>query len=154
MPELIFALYCFIVVHASYIEDPQEVAWQAVKRAHSMVDSVLTEEKILSENSPVKFNYETKGKQTIKGYAADFSKRYHDRMAGMVERQFRASIKMTADFWYTAWVDAGQPDLKRLINYRPTEEELAKNREELKRWKDDIRSSELHQLDDSYREQN
>ncbi len=154
LPELFFDQYDFFVGRASYIEDPQEVAWQAVKRAHAMVDSVLTEEKILSENSPVKFNYETKGKQTIKVYSADFSKRYHDRMAGMVERQFRASIKMTADFWYTAWVDSGQPDLKRLINYRPTEEELAKNREELKRWKEDMRSTESHQLEDAHREQN
>jgi len=42
----------------------------------------------------------------------------------MVERQFRASIKMTGDIWYTAWVDAGQPDLKSLIHYKPSEEEF------------------------------
>jgi hypothetical protein len=28
---------------------------------------------------------------------------------GMVERRMRASIKMTGDIWYSAWVDAGQP---------------------------------------------
>ena len=53
----------------------------------------------------------------------------------MVERQFRASIKMAGDFWFTAWVDAGQPDLKKLIYYKPTPEELQKKRYELFVWK-------------------
>ena len=39
---------------------------------------------------------------------------------GMVERQMRRSVKAVGDIWYTAWVDAGQPDLKSLINYAPT----------------------------------
>ena len=42
----------------------------------------------------------------------------------MVERQMRGAIKMIGDLWYTAWVDAGQPDLQKLIHYKPTEEEL------------------------------
>jgi hypothetical protein len=54
----------------------------------------------------------------------------------MVERQMRASVKMIGDVWYTAWVDAGQPDLKVLIDYKPTEEELVLRREELKKWKE------------------
>jgi len=33
-----------------------------------------------------------------------------------VERQMKRSIKMIADFWYTAWVNAGQPDLSKLPN--------------------------------------
>src|SRR5258706_64589 len=56
--------------------------------------------------------------------------------SGMVERQFRASIKMTGDIWYTAWVDAGQPDLKSLIHYQPSEEELKEKEEEVKKWKE------------------
>jgi hypothetical protein len=53
----------------------------------------------------------------------------------MVERRMRASIKMTGDLWYTAWVDAGQPDLKRLIDYSPTQEELDDRRKEVEAWK-------------------
>ena len=47
----------------------------------------------------------------------------------------KAAIKAVGDFWFTAWVDAGQPDLKSLINYKPTEEELAQRRKELEEWK-------------------
>jgi len=48
----------------------------------------------------------------------------------------RASIKLTADLWYTAWVDAGQPDLDKLMDYKPTEEELKQRQEEMKKWKE------------------
>jgi hypothetical protein len=43
----------------------------------------------------------------------------------------RAAIKLTADFWYTAWVDAGQPDLSELIFYTPSQDELKLRRKEL-----------------------
>ena len=35
-------------------------------------------------------------------------------MKGMVERRWRETIKSIGSAWYTAWVDAGQPDLLRL----------------------------------------
>lgn len=34
----------------------------------------------------------------------------------MIERRMRQSIFAVASFWYTAWVDAGQPDLRNLVN--------------------------------------
>ena len=42
----------------------------------------------------------------------------------MVERRMRQSIYAVASFWYTCWVDAGQPDLKNLVNKNFSEEEL------------------------------
>jgi len=32
-------------------------------------------------------------------------------MNTMVERQMRSSILEIGNFWYTAWIDAGQPEL-------------------------------------------
>jgi hypothetical protein len=52
----------------------------------------------------------------------------------MVERRMRASIKLTGDLWFTAWVEAGQPDLSKLIDYQPTSEELKAKAEEWKNW--------------------
>jgi hypothetical protein len=42
---------------------------------------------------------------------------------------------MIGDIWYTAWIDAGQPDLKLLIHHRPSEAELARRKSELEEWK-------------------
>jgi hypothetical protein len=96
----------------------------------------LTEERLLSINhGNVKYNYETRGKQTIRVFSVDYSQLYHERLHGMVERQLRASIRMTADLWYTAWVDAGQPDLRQLLDYKPTEDELSRRKAEWDAWK-------------------
>jgi hypothetical protein len=42
-----------------------------------------------------------------------------------VERRMKASIKMISDIWFTAWVDAGQPDLKTIpkLEVDPKEEQ-------------------------------
>ena len=33
----------------------------------------------------------------------------------MIEKRMRASILSVGSYWYSAWVDAGQPDLDKLI---------------------------------------
>lgn len=146
LPELFSSQYNFFVGKASYESDPQQRAWDAVTEAHRLVDSVLNEERLLTINhSNSKFNYETKGKQTVRVYSFGFSKSYHDSLKGMVERQMRASVKMTADLWYTAWVDAGQPDLRRLIDYKPTPEEIQRRQEELNTWREQLFQARDHE---------
>jgi len=43
---------------------------------------------------------------------------------GMIEKRMRMSIYAVASFWYTAWVDAGQPDLTQLANKTFSAEDL------------------------------
>ncbi len=136
LPELFAKNYDFFTGKATYIKNTQLEAWKAVETAHLHLDSVLMLEKHLGEKfGEKKFSFETRGKQTVKVYSAEFSAAYHNALTGMVEKRMRASIKMTGDFWYTAWVDAGQPDLKALIDYKPTEEELAARKKALEEWK-------------------
>jgi hypothetical protein len=137
LPELFSDRYDFFVGRAEYISNVQRRAWDAVRQSHYAVDSVLSFEKELSiMYGDRKYAVEEKGKMIANVFAVKYSDAYHKRLAGMVERQMRASIKMTGDIWYTAWVDAGQPPLNELINYTPSPEEIAKRREELKRWKE------------------
>jgi hypothetical protein len=146
LPELYFDNYDFFVGKASHISNVQLAAWQVVMKANHAVDSVLRFEKLLFEESGgKKFNFETKGKQTVKVVSEEYSGIYHEMLSGMVERQFRASVKMTGDIWYTAWIDAGQPNLKELINYRPSEEELEKRKQELLLWKERVIKSREHE---------
>lgn len=146
LPELYFTQYNFFVGKAEHISNVQLAAWAAIARSSQAVDSVLRMEKDLSERSgSKKYSFETKGKQTVKVVSVDYCHTYHQRLSGMVERQLRASVKMVGDLWYTAWVDAGQPDLKALINYSTTEEELRMREEELKQWKEKIYLSREHE---------
>jgi hypothetical protein len=137
LPELFFTDYDFFVGKAQYIPNVQLAAWNVVAKANLALDSVLRFEKQLSQKmGDRKFNFESKGKQTVKVVSVEYARSYHQLLSGMVERQMRESVKMIGDVWYTAWVDAGQPDLKVLIDYKPTEEELVLRREELKKWKE------------------
>ena len=67
-----------------------------------------------------KYSFEKRGNTTVSVYSYEFSQEYHRRMNGMVERRLKAAIYTTGSVWYTAWVDAGQPDLSELQNTPPS----------------------------------
>ncbi len=113
LPELYSDGYDFFVGRAEYLSNPQLVAWEAVTNAHLALDSVLHFERELTQKlgEDKKYSYEDRNGQTVRVYSRMFSKAYHEALNGQVQRRMRASVKMVADFWYTCWVDAGQPDL-------------------------------------------
>lgn len=124
--------YDYFVGKAKYIKDPLDLAWHAVKTSHLALDSVFRFEKELTASFPPdkKYAFEQRGKQTIHTYSYDFSQAYHKKLNGMVERRMRQAIIAVGSFWYTAWVNAGQPDLSSIQNKKPSEE-LLKEFEEL-----------------------
>lgn len=146
LPELFSRDYDFVVGQAGYIPDPRATAWRIIRSSHALVQRVLDEEKRLGlEYAEKKYSYETRGNTTVKVYAAEFSQAYHDALKGMVEAQMRAAVKAVGDYWFTAWVDAGEPDMRKLIQYAPSKEELDTTREalaELKRKRFQVRQHE------------
>lgn len=116
--------YDFFVGKAAYISNISIYAWNAVKGSHAALDSVLQFEKELTKTfaSDRKYSYETRGNQTIQVYSKEFSDAYHTKLNGMVERRMRAAIAAVGSIWYTAWVDAGQPDLSSLLLKKPSQE--------------------------------
>jgi hypothetical protein len=88
---------------------------------------VLLFEKILTEkiDEEKKFTIEERNGITVRAYSRNFSKEYHKMLDNQVERRMKASIKMISDIWFTAWVDAGQPDLKAIpkLEVDPKEEQ-------------------------------
>lgn len=134
--ELFSDEYNFFVDKAVYIDDREQTIWKVIATSHHAMDSVLREEKKLANQfGEKKYSFETKGRQTVKVYSKEYAEAYHKILDGMVERQMRSAIKTVASFWFTAWVDAGQPDLKALIKYKPTEAELAVRAKQLEEWK-------------------
>jgi hypothetical protein len=136
LPELFSDDYDFFVGKATALNNTQLAAWDAVTSAHRALDSVLQFERGLArEFGEKRYSFETRGKQTVKVYSREYSKAYHEKLSGMVERQMRAAILCIGSFWYTAWVEAGQPDIQRWVDYTPSEEELEKSRKEAELWK-------------------
>ena len=117
LPELFSTHYNFVVGKADYIENPLQEIWKILKHTHSLVDTVLTFEAELNASFPSdkKYSFSERNNTVLKQYAMAYSKAYHTKMNNMVEKQMRAAILKTGSFWYSAWVDAGQPVLKNLI---------------------------------------
>ncbi|MHA7877669.1 MAG: zinc dependent phospholipase C family protein [Bacteroidota bacterium] len=117
LPELFTNNYNLSTGRATYVNNPQKRAWQAIIAAHKAVKDVLRIEKKLSDDFPAtqKYSFEQKGSVLQKVHSSAYAQAYHTRLDGQVERQMNASIKMVGDFWLTCWVDAGQPDLDALL---------------------------------------
>ncbi len=116
LPELLSVDYDLFTGKATYLERPGDAIWAAVVRSHAAVDSVLRFEKQLTAEfaEDQKFGYEQRGSATVRAYSRDFSKAYHARLNGQVERQLRYAAGLIGDFWFTCWVDGGSPDLNAL----------------------------------------
>ncbi len=116
VPELFGDQYDYFVGKAEYIEHPADKIWKTVFASSAEVDSVLNTEKILSEkfSSDQKYTFDERGNKSVRDYSGDFSSAYQAMLNNMEERKMRTAIIMVGSFWYTAWVNAGKPDLGSL----------------------------------------
>lgn len=124
----------FYIGKAEYIKRPGEYIWQRVLESAKAADSVLSIEKELSKHFDGKYAFEKRNGVMVKQYSTGFTKAYNERLNGMVERRMRQAIFSIASFWYTAWVNAGQPDLKELSKQRLTDTDLKELEELNQKW--------------------
>jgi len=124
VPELLAEKeYDFFIGKAQYIHNPGEYIWARVLESARAVDSVLSFERELSKTFPTdqKYSFENRNGVLIRQYSSAFTIAYSKKLEGMIERRMRLSIATTASFWYTAWVNAGQPDLRGFANQKFSE---------------------------------
>jgi hypothetical protein len=137
IPELKSTAYDYWVGKAAYIDKPIETAWNIVKASHAEVDSVLQLERQLNDRyaPDKKYSFENRGNVLMKVYSQEYTSDYNLLLNGMVERRMRAAIITVGSLWYTAWVNAGKPDLNKL-NTKTLSDSLKKvNDAEELRWK-------------------
>ncbi len=120
LPELFGENYDYFLGQAYYTKNPLDEIWKVVIESHSALDSVFKFEKELTKQFPedVKYGYENRNNVLVRSYSQSFSKAYHEKLSGQVERRLRMSILRVASFWYSAWVDAGQPNLDEFANQK------------------------------------
>ena len=138
VPELLAEReWDFMIGKAVYIKDPAKYIWERVMESSAASDTVLALEKELTKkfSGDKKFSFENRNGKTIRQYSSAFTIAFDKGLNGMVERRMRLSIQSIASFWYTAWVNAGQPDLKDLAKQKFSDAD-AKEFEELNsKWK-------------------
>ena len=116
LPEMFSGKYNLLVGKAIYIKDPLEEAWQIVRESNRLVDSVLNIEANLNRQfkASQKKSFIERNNQLIWTYSDNYAIAYHNAMNGMVEKRMQKTILRVASYWYSAWLESGQPDLSSI----------------------------------------
>jgi len=137
IPELFAdANYDYFVGKPEHIKNIPDYYWKVVLTSNAMVDTVLNIEKLLRGTFPQDRQMcpDVRLGITVIVPCRDFAAAYQTAMHGMVERRMRAAIHAVSSAWYTAWVDAGQPDLRQMSVDILTEAEKKEMEEMRKRF--------------------
>lgn len=138
LPDLFGAKYNYKADSASYIANIDEEIWHIITSSHELVDTLLLKESALRKTFAPEKIYQLdstgkpmKNKFGKKVHSLEYAKRYHTALNGMVEKQMRKAITATASFWYTAWINAGKPNLSGLDSKDLSERNALLLKEEL-----------------------
>ncbi|MEJ7627395.1 MAG: zinc dependent phospholipase C family protein [Ferruginibacter sp.] len=137
VPELLAEKqFDFFIGKATYMKDPGGFIWDRFLESAKASDSVLLfERELTKEFAPdQKYAFEERNGVVIRQYSTAFTIAFNKKLDGMIERRMRQSIHTIASFWYTAWVNAGQPDLKSLVNQKLSTADLKEFEELNLKW--------------------
>jgi hypothetical protein len=118
---------------ASYIKSPEKEIWKAVRHSYSLVAQVLATERKVSRTftDSTKYRYQNRNGRDVRSYTRDFALAYGKALEPTINEQAIRAANLVADFWFTAWVDAGKPDLKKLLTKKWQATDEAKLQEEM-----------------------
>jgi len=132
VPELFGNKYNYYAGRARYIKNPLAEAFRICRSSFQSVDTVLRFERELNRTFPADKKYIVmhRGSRNVTDYSEAYALAYQKMLKGMVQRRMRSAILAVGSFWYSAWVDAGQPNLDKLIKSPLTGPERKKIQQE------------------------
>ncbi|MEP6948577.1 MAG: zinc dependent phospholipase C family protein [Ginsengibacter sp.] len=140
IPELFGNSYDFKTESARYIPDMTAETWNIIAHSHSLEDTLLSMEKQTRKS----FKKDNMYKKDASGenilsysqpvFSNEYASQFNDAMYGMVEMQLRLSIQDVANYWYTAWVNGGSPELLSLDDTHLTSQNQKNYKLEYKAW--------------------
>ncbi len=139
MAEQLGAGFNYYPGQAIYIEDIQGETWRIIYASNALVEPLLLADKELSQLLPADSLYlmDASGKKItnragVPIYSDQYVELFNIRTNGMVEKQLRLALNATASYWYTAWVNAGKPDLSKLDPADQTSKNKCRLKKELR----------------------
>lgn len=118
VPEVEMTSYNLSSRHkAEYIKSPSDEIWKIIEHTFSLLPEMLAKEIEVSKNftDSAKYRWEVRWGKNRRFYTDAFAKQYSNALKSSINDQLIASSNAIADFWYTAWVNAGKPDLSKLL---------------------------------------
>ena len=79
------------------IDDPTEYAFEAVLEAHSWLDRIILMDRRSLEGPP--------------SYTDDYFDRFYSQVGSTATREISLAAHDAGSYWYTAWLNAGRPQL-------------------------------------------
>lgn len=138
LPKMFGDNYNFKVAPAVYINDLTAETWKIIEQSHSQVEPLLKIEMQVRKS----FNKDNMYKKDADGnliksynspiYSDEYAEQFHTALNGMVEQQLRLSITDIANFWYTAWVNGGSPNIIALDDPHLTKQNRKNYKRELR----------------------
>src|SRR5688572_19623313 len=121
---------------SKYLDKPEQKIWEGIRRAHLLLGDVFGQEieatKAFTDST--KFRVQVRRGREVKSFSPAFALAYNERLGNTINEQLLYSAGMISDFWYTAWVDAGRPDLSSITGPFEKKDKKAMKRE-LKTWR-------------------
>ena len=120
VPEIEIDHYTLYSQHkANYLKDPSAAIWAAVRESQSLLGGVFEQEKLVSTQfaDSAKYRFQERNGKSYRTYTSAFAKAYSQKLGSSINDQLLHSADMIADFWFSAWMDAGSPDLGSLCQH-------------------------------------
>lgn len=117
IPEIEIANYTLNSSHkATYLKHPEHAIWSAIRVSAALVPEMLMKEKEVSSSftEEQKYRIQIRRGKPSKSYTSEFAKAYAVALKSSINDRLIASANLVADFYYTAWVDAGKPNLQHI----------------------------------------
>lgn len=118
VPEIVITSYDLSSKHrARYLTNPTKTIWNILEHTHSLLPNMLAQEVEVSKKftDSTKYRWQERWGKMRRFYTTAFAREYNKALGNSINKQLIASANHLADFWYTAWVDAGKPDLTDIM---------------------------------------
>ncbi len=79
------------------IDDPTEYAFQICLESHARVEQVVLADR--------------RSREGLRGYGEDYLDRFYTQIGTTAMQAINYAARDTASYWYTAWLNAGRPEL-------------------------------------------
>ncbi|MEY4934632.1 MAG: hypothetical protein RIS64_991 [Bacteroidota bacterium] len=121
LPDLFSDKYNYWVGQAAYFDKSDDYYWKIIQKSHALLPKLFEIEKETAQMFP---NYKkwvstTKNGVTLTLQTQEYAMLFHQKLDGMVEQQMRDAILAVGSAWYSAWFEAGQPNLNNLFEKMP-----------------------------------
>lgn len=119
VPETVFNEYkLYSKKKAKYIASIPDATWAIIYHTHTLLPQLFAQELAVSKQftDSTKYQWQFRWGKNRRFYSSAFAAEYNKALKNSINQQLLLSAESIASFWYSAWVDAGKPDLSSLIN--------------------------------------